>query len=247
MAELSKAGWDEGRPGGEKIVRRKLSDQVLERLQELILSGELGSGEALPSEHALMDRFGVGRPAVREALQSLQTMGLVTISHGERSRVNEISADAVLKQGDAVARMLLSSEPQNLEHLKEARRLFEIGIIRLAAPLAKANDILDLRGLIDHQRAQLGDPAGFIRADISFHVRIAEMSGNPIFSAVSQAMLGWLFRFHSDLLIWSGHEEITLAEHNSIVNMIEAKDGDGAAAAMERHLNRSGALYRHHP
>jgi DNA-binding FadR family transcriptional regulator len=246
MVEAPRVGWDEGKSGDEKIVRRKLSDQVLERLQELILSGELGAGEPLPSEHALMDRFGVGRPAVREALQSLQTMGLITISHGERSRVNELSADAVLKQGDTVARMLLSAAPQNLEHLKEARRLFEIGIVRLAAPHSRKKDVANLREIIEHQRAQLGDPAAFMQADISFHVRISEMSGNPIFSAVSQAMLGWLFRFHSDLLIWSGHEEITLAEHITIVDMIEAKDGERAANAMEEHINRSRALYQHH-
>ena len=81
-----------------------------------------------------MDRFGVGRPAVREALQSLQTMGLITISHGERSRVNELSPDAVLRQGDAVARMLLSPAPENLEDLKQARWLFELGMVRVGAP-----------------------------------------------------------------------------------------------------------------
>ena len=124
--------------GGDKIVRRKLSDQVLERMQDLILSGEIGPGETLPSEHELMDRFGVGRPAVREALQSLQTMGLITISHGERSRVNELTPDAVLRQGDAVARMLLTSAPENLEDLKQARWLFELGMVRVGAPRATA-------------------------------------------------------------------------------------------------------------
>lgn len=238
----SQAGWD----SGEKIVRRKLSDQVLERLQELILSGELAAGEPMPSEHELMGRFGVGRPAVREALQSLQTMGLITITHGERSRINEFSADAVLQQGDAVARMLLSAAPQNLEHLKSARRLFEIGMVRIAAPQATPADVAELRELIERQREQLGDAAAFIRADIAFHVRIAELSGNPIFTAVSQAMLGWLFRYHSNLLIWSGHEKTTLAEHTAIVDMIEAGDGDRAATAMEDHLNRSNKLYRHH-
>jgi len=244
MIDISRVGWNAGQ--SEKIVRRKLSDQVLERLQESILSGELGPGELLPSEHDLMSRFGVGRPAVREALQSLQTMGLITISHGERSRVNELSPDAVLRQGDAVARMLLSVAPQNLEHLKDARRMFEIGIVRITASKATQADVADLREIIEHQREQLGDVPAFIGADIAFHVRIAELSGNPIFSAVSQAMLNWLFRYRSDLLIWSGHEEVTLAEHTAIVDMIAAKDGDGAAAAMDAHLTRSRTLYRHH-
>jgi GntR family transcriptional regulator, sialic acid-inducible nan operon repressor len=230
---------------GDKIVRRKLSDQVLERMQELILGGEIAPGETLPSEHELMNRFGVGRPAVREALQSLHTMGLITISHGERSRVNELTPDAVLRQGDAIARMLLSSAPENLEELQQARALFELGMVRVGAARAGAADIAALRALIERQRSQLGDPAAFVRADIDFHVRIAALSGNRILSAVSQAMLGWLFRFHSDLLIWSGHEEVTLAEHAEIVDAIEAGDVERAAAVMDAHLRRSKSLYQH--
>jgi GntR family transcriptional regulator, sialic acid-inducible nan operon repressor len=245
MPEAMRAFWDERKPGGDKIVRRKLSEQVLERMQDLIMSGEIAAGEPLPSEHELMERFGVGRPAVREALQSLHTMGLITISHGERSRVNALSADAVLRQGDAIARVLLSTGPQNLEHLKEARRLFEIGMVHAGTPKATPEDIAQLRGLIDRQRGKLGDPSAFIGVDIDFHRRIAQLSGNPICSAVSEAMLGWLFRFHSDLLIWSGHEDVTLAEHAAIVDAIEAKDVERAASEMEAHLNRSTAFYKH--
>jgi GntR family transcriptional regulator, sialic acid-inducible nan operon repressor len=117
----------------DRIVRRKLSDQVFERLREMIVRGELGAGDPMPSERELMERFGVGRPAVREALQSMQTMGLITISHGERSRVSALSADIAFRQMDAVARLLLSASPDNLEHLKEARRLFELGMVRIAA------------------------------------------------------------------------------------------------------------------
>ena len=61
------------------IVRRKLSDEVFDRLKTLIASGELQPGDAMPSERELMERFGVGRPAVREAMQQLSNMGLLTI------------------------------------------------------------------------------------------------------------------------------------------------------------------------
>lgn len=93
----------------------------------------------------LMERFSVGRPAVREVLQHMHTMALITISHGERSRVNEFSADSVLSRVDDVARMLLSSEPAQLEHLKEARCMFECGLIRVAAEAATPQDLADLR------------------------------------------------------------------------------------------------------
>ena len=52
----------------ERIIRRKLSDEVLERLLRLISEGNLKPGDAMPSERELMERFGVGRPAIREAM-----------------------------------------------------------------------------------------------------------------------------------------------------------------------------------
>ncbi|WP_149141726.1 transcriptional regulator NanR [Gemmobacter caeruleus] len=234
-----------GAPVAEKIVRRKLSDQVFDRLRDLIARGELQAGDPMPSERDLMERFGVGRPAVREALQSMHTMGLITIAHGERSRVNELNAGSVLNRVDEVARLLLSAEPGQLDHLKEARGMFECGVVRRAAETADDGAVADLRGLVAQQRDRLGDPAAFVAADVAFHARIAAMTGNPIIAAVSQAMLGWLFQYHGGLLHWSGNEDTTLREHDEIVNLIAARDGEGAAQAMRRHLDRSNDYYRH--
>jgi GntR family transcriptional regulator, sialic acid-inducible nan operon repressor len=230
----------------DRIVRRKLSDQVLERLREMILRGDFGPGDLMPSERDLMQRFGVGRPAVRQALQTLDTMGLISISHGERARVSELSAEIAIRQIDTIARMLLSASPDTLEHLKEARRFFELGMVRHAAGSATAANVHELRDLIGQQRARLGDVRAFIQADIAFHRKIASLSENPIFLAFSEAMLDWLFHYHTDLLIWSGQEKVTLEEHEAIVDCIERKDPQAAENAMRIHLNRSRDLYRHH-
>ena len=238
--------WNGLEADDNKIVRRKLSDQVLERLREMIVRGELAPGDLMPSERELMKRFGVGRPAVREAMQSMHTQGLITISHGERSRVSELSADLAFRQMDMVARMLLSASSDNLEFLKEARRLFEVGMIKIATEKAKPEDIKELKQLLENQRANLGNPPEFIKADIAFHNKIAAMSGNPLFKAVSEAMLNWLFNYHSDLLIWSGRENITLEEHEKIISCIASGNSESAESAMRTHLDRSQDLYRHH-
>ena len=113
----------------EPIVRRKLSDEVFDRLKGMIVSGELAPGDAMPAERDLMARFGVGRPAIREAMQALAGMGLIAISHGERARVLAMTPQSVVRQVDRAAEIMLSTSPAALDHLKEARILFERGVV----------------------------------------------------------------------------------------------------------------------
>lgn len=227
----------------ERIIRRKLSDEVLERLLRLISEGNLKPGDAMPSERELMERFGVGRPAIREAMQSLANMGLVSISHGERARVQELTAQSIIRQVDLSAHLMLQRSSDSLEHLKAARLFFERGMVREAAAKAKAEDVARLRTIVEEQRSALGKAEPFMQADMRLHTEIAAISGNPIFVSVSEAMLGWLKAYHTELLIWSGKENYTLAEHAVIVDAIEKGDPDVAETAMVKHLQRSSGLY----
>jgi DNA-binding FadR family transcriptional regulator len=227
----------------ERIIRRKLSDEVLERLLRLISDGNLKPGDAMPSERELMERFGVGRPAIREAMQSLANMGLVSISHGERARVQELTAQSIMRQVDLSAHIMLQRSSSSLEHLKAARLFFERGMVREAAAKATADDVARLRAIVEEQRAALGKAEAFMAADMRLHTQIAAISGNPIFVSVSEAMLGWLKAYHTELLIWSGKETHTLAEHALIIDAIARGDADAAEAAMVKHLERSSGLY----
>lgn len=229
----------------EPIVRRKLSAQVFERLKVMVTDGTLKPGDVMPSERELMERFGVGRPAIREAMQTLGNIGLIAISHGERARVLPMTPRSVISQVDLAAEIMLSTSPAALDHLKEARIFFERGIARQAAEKASAVDIADLRALLDAQKEVLGTPETFIAADMRFHTRIASICGNPIFDAMSAAMLGWLKEYHTEMLIWTGKENVTLVEHEEILEALARNDAEATEAAMIRHLERSRALYVH--
>lgn len=234
-------------PGVSPIARRKLSHEVLDRLLPRIRSGEFAVGSLLPSERDLMASLGVGRPAVREALQTLERMGLIAIVHGEGARVLPLSADKVIAQISDAAMHLLTGSSDLLEHLKEARLQFEVAMARQAAERATPAQVEQLRELLEAHKATLDDPQRFLATDMAFHKGIAAISGNPIYAALSSAMLDWLEQFHFEAVRAPGAEKTTLNEHVKVFKCIAAGDGDGAAIALTAHLKRANKHYGIHP
>lgn len=235
----------------DPIRRRKLSHEILDRLLARITRGELAPGDHLPSERELMNQYQVGRPAVREAMQALERMGFITITHGERARIVAPTASTIIDQVAHAARHLLATSPTTLEQLKEARLFFEAGIVRVATERASDADLRRLEErLEEHRRSarQLGEPHGgmddFLEKDMAFHREIATITGNSIYVALSQAIFEWLAEFHSGLVRLYGAEALTIEEHEAIFERMAARDVEGAAAAMTRHLTRANSLYR---
>jgi GntR family transcriptional regulator, sialic acid-inducible nan operon repressor len=229
----------------EVIQRRKLYQEVLERLMERIRSGAIPPGTQLPSERELMEEYGVGRPAVREALQSLERSGIVEIAHGERARVVVPTADRLVAQLAGGAMHLLRTQPQTLEHLKQARVFLEMGTARIAAECATEEQVAALRLSIARHRASMVNLDEFIERDMGFHREIAAVGGNPIFPAIVEAMFRWASEYYRTLVRAPGAEELTLEEHTRIVDAIAAHQPDAAAEAMRAHLTRANALYQH--
>ena len=228
----------------QPIVRRKLSDEIRDRLVTLIREGELRPGDRLPSERDLMDRFAVGRPAVREALQSLGTAGLIEINHGERARIAVPDTRRMFDRIGETMLQLLQTSPKTLEDLKQARILFEVGMVKMAAAAATEKDIATLKEALERQRAVIANVGEFVRGDMAFHTAIAAVSANRVYAILSEAMLDWLFHFRRDLLRMPGSEFITLAEHERLVAAIAAHDVVEAERAMTDHLTRANERYR---
>ncbi len=226
------------------IPRRKLFQEVLDRLMERIRTGAIPPGAQLPSERELMKQYGVGRPAIREALQSLERSGILEIAHGERARVVVPTADLLIGQIAGGAMHLLRTQPDSLEHLKDARIFMETGMARLAAELATEADIARLRQAVANHRASLHDLDRFIELDMLFHVELATISGNPIFPSLVEAMFRWAGVYYQTMVRAPGVEELTFAEHDRIVSAIEAHDPETAAQAMHMHLTRANMLYQ---
>lgn len=228
----------------EVIVRRKLGDEVLDRLLSMVERGEIKAGDRLPSERDLMQRFSVGRPAVREALQAMEGMGLVRIQHGERAQLLSIEPRQLFERIDMSVRHLLMHSPENQRHLREARLLFECAMVRIAGNAGNAADLHGVEEALQRQREAAGNPPLFMQRDIEFHVAIARASHNPLFVSFSEALLGWLFAFYPRLLRVPGTEELTLREHAGIADALREGNAELAADRMRDHLNRADPAYK---
>jgi GntR family transcriptional regulator, sialic acid-inducible nan operon repressor len=227
---------------GERIEKRKLSEEVLDRLIKLIESGKVRAGDRLPSERELMAQYGVGRPAVREALQSLEKMGLIGISHGERAKLENLEFRSLFGLIDRSARHLLNTSPKTVEHLTEARLFFEAGMVRLAVLRGDDEGFEVLKQRLEEMRRASSTKA-FVTADMAFHEAVAGCTKNPLYSILSEFLLRWLFEHHPKMVRVPGAEKITITEHQAICDRITARDEEGAVAAMTRHLNRANPLY----
>lgn len=228
----------------EPIARRKLYREVVDKLAARISRGEFVAGDALPSERELMEFYEVGRPTVREALQTLARSGIVEIAHGERARVVIPTAQLLVAQITGGAQHLLRMQPGMLAHMKEARIFLECGMAGLAAQRATPEDIARLRQRLVEHHASLSDLDQFLGRDMAFHREIATISGNPIFPAIVEALFAWASEYYSASVRAPGAETLTLAEHERIVQAIASHDAQAAEEAMRDHLTRTNALYQ---
>jgi len=226
-----------------KVERKTLSEQVAEQLEKDILEGRLKADDQLPAERELMEQFGVGRPAVREALFYLQRLGLIAINSGTRARVIRPTAEAVMARLSGVTRQLLA-QSEGQQYFQEARAMFEISMARYAAQHASAEDIDSLRRALDENREALDDDTRFKRSDNDFHGVLAAIARNPIFNAVHEALSEWLDDRRAHVLQREGEDHAALQAHTEIVEAIASGDPDAAEAAMRRHLDRHYGTYR---
>ncbi|WP_260851350.1 transcriptional regulator NanR [Halomonas sp. C22] len=225
-----------------RIERKTLSEQVAEQLEADILEGRVSENDQLPSERELMEQFGVGRPAVREALFHLQQLGLIAINSGTRARVIRPTAEAVMARLSGVTRQLLS-QPDGQQYFQEARAMFEISLARYAARHASEEDIVRLRNALADNRDSIGDEARFKRSDNNFHGVLASIGRNPVFDAIHVALSEWLDDRRAQVLQQKGEDKAATDAHTDIIAAIESRDPDAAEIAMRRHLDRHYGTY----
>lgn len=121
-----------------------------------------------------------------------------------------------------------------LTHLKEARVFLEMSTARMAAERATEEDIARLQLSVARHRASMVNLEEFIERDMAFHREIALISGNPIFPSIVESLFRWAGEYYQPLVRAPGAEELTLSEHQRIVDAIAKHDGDWATGRLKR-------------
>jgi DNA-binding FadR family transcriptional regulator len=223
--------------------RRKRFLEVAEHIELQIFSGSLAEGSKIASERELMERFGVGRSTVREALFSLQRKGLLSAKAGAAARVTKPTPQTLVSDLSGAARHFLS-QPDGVRHLQHARALLEVGLAREVALHASESDLLTLSAALEANRHAIeDDQKAFEHSDLMFHYTLAMIAHNPIFTSLNHALNEWLAEQRS----MSARAGVTRTEvyeqHKAIYEAIRQRDATVAQTAMESHL---AAVYRNY-
>ncbi|WP_183091684.1 FadR/GntR family transcriptional regulator [Streptomyces radicis] len=222
---------------------RPAYEQVADQIRELIVEGELVPGDRLPNEGDVASAFGVSRGTVREAIRILTAANLLYSVRGAHGGTFVTRTDpSVLREHLETGLGILSgSDAISLDELLDTRMLLEVPTARLAAERRTEEHLVSLREAVAAE-----PPGSNVRYQYHrrFHTELLEASGNRLLQLVTVPVFGVIrSRFvipPSRRKFWNEIE----SDHEEILALVEAADGEGAADAMRRHLVRLNAFYQ---
>jgi len=225
----------------EPVATARISSAIVDQIRELIGSGRLGAGDRLPSERELAERFGVSRVTVRDALRSLEAVGLLRIKVGANGGAF-LRAPSSADAGRGMSDMLLMAQ-LSPEDVAEARLVLELNTVMLAVGRAEPDDIQALRSICERSAALLASNEYDVHLSWDFHERLAAATHNPALEMIHHAFRGPLSmaRARAREPANVAHQR-TVEEHTELVDALEARDAERARAVLARHLVRATNL-----
>jgi GntR family transcriptional regulator, transcriptional repressor for pyruvate dehydrogenase complex len=220
------------------IKSTRIYEEIIRQVKAMIAEGRLKSGDRLPPERDLAEKFLVSRASVREALRALESLGLVAIRPGEGTFVREISVDTLVEP----LALVMLSQRQALGELFEARRLLEPALARLAATRATPEDIGEMERILDEQAKEIASGRTGLLQDAQFHAAIGAAAHNRAITRIAHAIMDLLAQSREDSLNAPGRPTRSHESHRRVLAAIRVRDAEAARLAMLEHIESVESL-----
>lgn len=219
------------------IKTKKIYEEIVEQIWQLIKEGQIKPGDKLPSERHLVESFKVSRASIREALSALEMMGLLEVRTGEGAYIRQVQTDSM-----AVSlTWSLSMEKASVMEMLEVRRMMEVQAAGYAAERASDAELRELENIINSMRANMHN-SGSIgeKADHSFHYNIAKATHNKItvrlMDTISDHLRHIIRAIRSKLYEGKYTPELLYEEHVRILSAMKDRNAEEARTQMKIHL-----------
>jgi DNA-binding FadR family transcriptional regulator len=210
-----------------------VTDEAIEKLKEMIVSGQLRPGDRLPREADLATGLGLSRSSLREAVRALSLVRILDVRQGDGTYVSSLAADTLL---DALSFIVEFHHDASVLELLEVRRILEPAASAQAATRITDDALAELeeiqgRSTVDSSVEDL------VKNDLEFHRAIAVASGNSVLASLVESLSGPTQRAR----VWRGITQEgalarTLAEHRAIFDAIRARDPELARTWATVHI-----------
>ncbi|MEN3540834.1 FadR/GntR family transcriptional regulator [Microbispora sp. ZYX-F-249] len=210
-----------------------VTDAAIDKIKQMITSGELAPGDRLPKEADLAERLGLSRNSLREAVRALALINVLDVRQGDGTYVTSLQPHLLL---EALSFVVDFHRDDTVLQFLEVRRVLEPAATAMAAINMPDEDVKELRAILD---ALPDDPSveELVANDLRFHQRIAAGSGNPVLCSLLDSLSGPTTRAR----VWRGlTQEGVLADtreqHVMICDAIAARRPEVARAWATVHV-----------
>lgn len=210
-----------------------LTDEAIEKIKDMIVSGELHPGDRLPKEPELARRLGLSRNSLREAVRALALMHVLDVRQGDGTYVTSLEPSLLL---EAMRFVLDFHRDTSLLQLFEVRRILEPAAVAMAATRMSAQAIEELRQALEEATVD-SSVEQFVQTDVQFHRQLAVGSGNPVLCSIIEGLVAPTTRAR----VWRGltqeHAvERSITEHRMIYEGVAARNPELARSWATIHV-----------
>jgi GntR family transcriptional repressor for pyruvate dehydrogenase complex len=214
------------------IKSTRIYQEIVRQVKAMMAEGRLKSGDQLPPERDLAEKFVVSRTSVRESLRALERLGLVEIRPGEGTFVREVSLESLIEP----LALVMASQREAIAELFEARRLIEPALAGLAARRATPEEISEMERILEAQAKEVAAGRTGLEQDAEFHAAIGAAAHNRAITRIAHAVMDLLRQSREESLNTPGRPTRSHDDHRRVLAAVRARDEVAARQAMNDHL-----------